>query len=331
MFGAEKLYEGGLSVRTTLDPELQKAAREKLHAGLIKFDQARGFRGPVTTIDIAGDWGEALGKAHALAMCPKWRLRPSRGQRPRGFDRLHPGAPLAIGALAPDREIGENSDRESEVGEGWRQSLVGPEAGTMSPCRPRRKGARFSGSCGSRLRSRARWWPWIPLPVACSPWSADSPTPKPSSTVRRRPWRQPGSSFKPFVYAAALDNGYTPSSVIMDAPLEIQAGNETWRPENYGGKFYGPSTLRTGIEKSRNVMTVRLAQDMGMPLIVEYSKRFGIYDDLGAVSADVARRRRDHRHAHGDRLFDNRQRWPQDQRHPDRPHSGPVRAHNLPA
>jgi penicillin-binding protein 1A len=93
-------------------------------------------------------------------------------------------------------------------------------------------------------------------------------------------WRQPGSSFKPFVYAAALDNGYTPSSVIMDAPLEISSGREVWRPENYGGKFYGPSTLRTGIEKSRNVMTVRLAQDMGMPLVAEYAKRFGIYDEL---------------------------------------------------
>ena len=93
-------------------------------------------------------------------------------------------------------------------------------------------------------------------------------------------WRQPGSSFKPFVYSAALDNGYTPSSVIMDAPIEIRAGNEVWRPENYGGKFYGPATLRTGIEKSRNVMTVRLAQDMGMPLVAEYAKRFGIYDDL---------------------------------------------------
>jgi penicillin-binding protein 1A len=95
-------------------------------------------------------------------------------------------------------------------------------------------------------------------------------------------WRQPGSSFKPFVYSAALDNGYTPSSVIMDAPIEIRAGSEVWRPENYGGKFYGPATLRTGIEKSRNVMTVRLAQDMGMPLVAEYAKRFGIYDNLAA-------------------------------------------------
>ncbi|MEM0908650.1 MAG: penicillin-binding transpeptidase domain-containing protein, partial [Pseudomonadota bacterium] len=94
-------------------------------------------------------------------------------------------------------------------------------------------------------------------------------------------FRQPGSSFKPFVYAAALDNGYTPASIILDAPIEIVAGREVWRPKNYGGKFYGPSTLRLGIERSRNVMTVRLAKDMGMPLVAEYAERFGIYDDLG--------------------------------------------------
>ena len=95
--------------------------------------------------------------------------------------------------------------------------------------------------------------------------------------------RQPGSSFKPLVYAAAIDNGYTPSTVVLDAPIEVDTGAggaAVWRPENYGGKFYGPSTLRFGLEQSRNVMTVRLAQDIGMPLIAEYAKRFGVYDDL---------------------------------------------------
>ncbi len=94
--------------------------------------------------------------------------------------------------------------------------------------------------------------------------------------------RQPGSSFKPIVYAAALDNGYTPSTLVLDAPIEIDQGPGlgTWKPENYENNFYGPSTLRFGIEHSRNVMTVRLAQDVGMPLIAEYAKRFGVYDEL---------------------------------------------------
>jgi len=95
--------------------------------------------------------------------------------------------------------------------------------------------------------------------------------------------RQPGSSFKPLVYATALDNGYTPSTLVLDAPVEIDQGLglPPWRPENYeSGKYFGPQTLRFGIEHSRNVMTVRLAQDLGMPLITEYAKRFGVYDDL---------------------------------------------------
>jgi penicillin-binding protein 1A len=98
-------------------------------------------------------------------------------------------------------------------------------------------------------------------------------------------YRQPGSSFKPIVYSAALDNGYTPSSVIMDAPIEIDQGPNLppWMPENYSQEYYGPSTLRTGIEQSRNVMTVRLAQDMGMPLVAEYARRFGVVDNLQPV------------------------------------------------
>jgi penicillin-binding protein 1A len=112
--------------------------------------------------------------------------------------------------------------------------------------------------------------------------------------------RQPGSSFKPIVYAAAMDNGYKPTSIVLDAPVEIDQGpgKEAWRPENYQkSKSLGPATLRTGIEKSRNQMTARLAQDMGAPLIVEYARRFGIYDDaplflsmsLGTVETTLLR------------------------------------------
>ena len=98
--------------------------------------------------------------------------------------------------------------------------------------------------------------------------------------------RQPGSSFKPIVYSAALDNGYTPASVVLDAPIEIINGDgSVWRPENYAQEFYGPQTLRRGIERSRNVMTVRLAKDIGMPLVAEYARLFGIYDTLKPVLA----------------------------------------------
>ena len=95
--------------------------------------------------------------------------------------------------------------------------------------------------------------------------------------------RQPGSSFKPLIYTTALDNGYTPSSIIVDGPICIDqgAGMPQWCPKNYdAGSAAGPSTLRFGIEHSRNLMTVRLARDMGMPIIAEYARRFGVYDNL---------------------------------------------------
>jgi len=93
--------------------------------------------------------------------------------------------------------------------------------------------------------------------------------------------RQPGSAFKPFIYALALENNYTPSTLILDAPLVLEQGSDLkmWKPENYGKKFYGPSTLRMGLEKSRNLMTVRIAQDLGLNKIINFSKQLGIYDN----------------------------------------------------
>ncbi len=93
--------------------------------------------------------------------------------------------------------------------------------------------------------------------------------------------RQPGSSFKPFVYAAALDSGYSPATIVIDAPIEVSTGQGVWRPKNASHKFYGPTPLRTGIEQSRNLMTVRLAQEVGMDIIGDYATRFGVYDEMG--------------------------------------------------
>ena len=105
--------------------------------------------------------------------------------------------------------------------------------------------------------------------------------------------RQPGSAFKPFVYALALENNYTPSSLVLDAPLVLDQGTDLkmWKPENYGKKFYGPSTLRIGLEKSRNLMTVRIAQNLGVDKVAEFSKNLGIYenpDELLSISLGSA-------------------------------------------
>jgi penicillin-binding protein 1A len=92
--------------------------------------------------------------------------------------------------------------------------------------------------------------------------------------------RQPGSAFKPFVYAAALDSGYTPATIVVDAPIEIDTPEGLWTPQNASGEFYGPTPLRTGIEMSRNLMTIRLAQEVGMEVVGDYAERFGVYDDM---------------------------------------------------
>ena len=92
--------------------------------------------------------------------------------------------------------------------------------------------------------------------------------------------RQPGSSFKPFVYAAALDSGYTPATIVVDAPIEIDPPQGLWRPRNSSNRFYSPTPLRTGIEQSRNLMTIRLAQEVGMDVVADYAERFGVYDNM---------------------------------------------------
>ncbi|MCB1313113.1 MAG: penicillin-binding protein, partial [Sedimentitalea sp.] len=99
--------------------------------------------------------------------------------------------------------------------------------------------------------------------------------------------RQPGSWFKPFVYAAALDSGYSPATIVVDAPIEINTPQGLWRPRNSSNKYYGPTPLRTGIEQSRNLMTIRLAQEVGMPVVAGYAERFGVYDEMGPYLANA--------------------------------------------
>ncbi len=280
MYGSKKLYEGGLSVRTTLDPKLQVLARKALQDGLVRFDEKRGYRGPVTTIDISGDWGEPLGRVPGLSDVPEWKLAVVLDTTSDAATIGLQPATLPNGALAADREKGTIPLSEmkwarsglSNVGSALKPGdvvyveAVADKPGTFELHQvPEIEGAiiAMDPHTGRVLAMQGGF------SFAESEFNRAT-----------QAWRQPGSAFKPFVYSAALDNGYTPSSVVMDAPIEIHAGNDVWTPQNYGGKFYGPATLRTGIEKSRNVMTVRLAQDMGMPLIVEYAKRFGIYDNL---------------------------------------------------
>ena len=285
-YGEKKLYEGGLSIRTTLDPKFQVMARKALTDGLVRFDEAQGWRGPLAKIDVSGDWGAKLAEIKSLADIAPWRLAVV----------LETSDQAARIGLQPARDPAGTVSRERQVGifalDGVKWAKSERSKGGPKVSQILQPGdviyAEPIGKDSGQYRLRQ-----IPevsgAMVVMDPWTGRvlalvGGFSYDQSQFNRatQALRQPGSAFKPFVYAAALDNGYTPSSVVLDAPIEIEQGPgmAAWRPENYEGKYYGPQTLRFGLEHSRNVMTVRLAQDVGMPLIGEYAKRFGVYDDL---------------------------------------------------
>ncbi len=286
IFGTKRLYEGGLSVRSTLDPELQTMARKSLMDGLIDFDRKRGsWNGPIDRIALGADWGVDLGKIEGLSDIPEWTLAVV----------LESGGEQATVGVQPDKLVSGKLSEERKSGPLFLETMKwarvnGRTPGSVSDVLAPGDVVYVQESQVAPGTFELRQIPKVSgALVAMDPYTGrvlalvgGFSFAQSEFNRATQAYRQPGSSFKPFLYAAALDNGYTPSSVIMDAPLEISQGPGlgTWRPQNYGGKFYGPSTLRTGIELSRNVMTVRLAQDMGMPLVAEYSKRFGIYDNM---------------------------------------------------
>jgi len=295
-YGEKKLYEGGLSVRTTLDPKLQVVARKTMVAGLINYDEAQGWRGAANKLDITGDWGVKLADVKSLSDISPWRmavvLESNEKSARIGFQ---PGRELG-GAVSKDRQTGIITID----GVKWAKAAAGPNRGkppttvsqVLSPgdiiyADP------LLAKDGSVVEGqyRLRQLPEVSgAMVAMDPWTGRVVAmvggfsfDQSQFNRATQAYRQPGSSFKPLVYSAAMDNGYTPSTVVVDAPIEIDQGQGAgvWRPENYStGKYYGPTTLRNALKHSMNTVTVRLAQDVGMPLIGEYAKRFGVYDEL---------------------------------------------------
>jgi penicillin-binding protein 1A len=285
-FGKDGMSRGGFSVRTTLDPRMQILARQALASGLTQLDRIRGYRGPFAQTELTGgDWGKNFnGHKLPLDLAP-WRLaivlqlepeKATIGLQPavdKAEDRETAVIPLANMLWArkfmDGSELGKDIKKPSEVvregdivmvmpaataGEYHLMQMPDIEGGlvAMDPHTGRVLAMAGGFSYGASQFNRVT-----------------------------QALRQPGSAFKPIVYAAALDNGYTPSSVILDAPIEFKLTNgKVWRPKNYQEQFYGPSTLRRGIEQSRNAMTVRLADDLGITKIADLSQRLGIYDKM---------------------------------------------------
>ena len=295
LYGREALYSGGLSVRTTLDPQMQLVARRVFTSALVAFDREQGWRGPIGRIDNpeTADIGAALMKFRLPRDMRPWNVAVV----------LQVREDAAVIALRPEEKGGEV--RQGEIPFALMQwAKPAPPAAEEKRRKRRRSGPPKRPADVLKVgdvvyvapADEGRWHLMQVPQVQGAMVVLDPHTGRVKALVGGfshglsqfnravQAKRQPGSAIKPFVYAAALDNGYTPASVVLDAPITIQLDNgETYTPRNYSKKFYGPSTLRRGIEQSRNVMTVRLAMDMGLEKFTSLVEKLGIYEKLPQV------------------------------------------------
>ena len=262
--GFNKVYKQGLNISTPINLKLQKIAIKSLREGLINYDKRKGWRGPLLRQNKIKDWKEKIDK-FKLEKSINWNLAIIKK-----IDKF-------------SVEIETENDLKGVI-EYENISWIKKEFNEILKVGDIIYVENLNGNTFA-LRQ-------LPLAnggiVVMDPFtgrvlalSGGFSFKKSEFNRATQALRQPGSAFKPFIYALALENGYTPSTLILDAPLVLEQGYDLkmWKPENYGKKFYGPSTLRMGLEKSRNLMTVRIAQDLGLKKIVNFSKQLGIYDN----------------------------------------------------
>ncbi len=290
-FGEEEFFSGGLSIRATIDPDLQIEAAHALQRALEQFDRGLGrWRGTGKTIDAS-----AIGSEDA------WRAALAATDVPRDISLDSPWFPAVVREVDADQlRIGIEgiaaSDTEPQVVPRrdieWMRGDFAENFKVGDVVLVRRM---IEDNGGAFVRWTLRQVPeveggFMAMDVDTGRVLAMQGGFSYQASVFNRATqarRQPGSSFKPFVYAAALDSGYTPATIVVDAPIEINTPQGIWRPENASRQFYGPTPLRTGIEQSRNLMTIRLAQEVGMDVVAEYAERFGVYDRLQPVLANA--------------------------------------------
>lgn len=281
MYGSDVLYKGGLFVKTTVDPELQKHADNALRYALRLYDRRHGFRGPVGQITTGDGWQEELKSFPDTTHVPL-------------FNEERLAVVLALGA---EVRVGLSNGKKAVIPANefaWAKRYVGRrvvDGKTQTIAGVLREGDVLivEPLAKDEKQFRVTQVPEVNgAMVVLDPhtgrvlalsggYAYGGPDQFNRATQAKR---QPGSAFKPFVYLTALENGFNPTSVVVDGPIELSQGEglPMWRPKNYEGKFLGPTTLRRGLEKSRNTMTVRLAVMLGIKRIQRMAVRFGIYE-----------------------------------------------------
>ncbi|AEM40541.1 penicillin-binding protein 1A [Ketogulonicigenium vulgare] len=288
-FGEDQFFNGGLSIRATVNPQLQDVAALALQRALETYDRGRGrWHGTGQVIDPALLGDEVL-----------WRTALTATDVPRDIALDSPWLPAVVLAVEDSQlRLGIEGvaldDAETPVVPRadieWMRGNFHDNFTAGDVVLVRRM---TNDSSGAFVRWTLRQVPavegaFMAMDVNTGRVLAMQGGFSYQSSVFNRATqarRQPGSSFKPFVYAAALDSGYTPATIVVDAPVEIMTPQGPWRPQNASNRFYGPTPLRTGIEQSRNLMTIRLAQEVGMDVVAEYAERFGVYDTMNPVLA----------------------------------------------
>jgi penicillin-binding protein 1A len=283
-YGEQALYDGGLQVRASLDTALQNYAVNALRAGLVRYDRRHGWRGAFKSIDLnAGSWKDTLGAIQNQSGVDTWQVAMVLGIE---------GTTTTIAFKDGTR----GTIPWSELTWAHRQFKNSPYGGP-APSKPSDVFKPGDVVYVEALDGKPGQYGLRQVPeinggiVAMDPHTGrvlalSGGFSYASSQYDRafQAMRQPGSSFKPFVYAAALDNGYTPVSKVLDAPFEMADGSgKIWRPKNFEKHYLGMTTLRRGIELSRNLMTIRLAQAVGMDKVAQYAINFGAYEHLAPL------------------------------------------------
>ena len=262
--GYDNVYKQGLNINTPINLKLQKIATQSLRDGLVSYDKRRGWRGPIFKAGNKINWADGL-ESFRLEKSINWDLaivkKIDKFDIKIETDKKLNGTIKYENISWTKKEFNELFD----IGDVVYVEKLKDDIFALRQLPEVNGGIVVMDPFTGRVLALSGGFSFK----------------KSEFNRATQALRQPGSAFKPFIYALALENGYTPSTLILDAPLVLEQGTDLkmWKPENYGKKFYGPSTLRMGLEKSRNLMTVRIAQDLGLKKIVNFSKLLGIYDN----------------------------------------------------